>query len=326
MKNSNSSKLAALVLAGSVTGHAANWEKLEPLPAPNGGLICGEVGGKIVIIGGTNWETGEKKNWLREVYQLDPATLRWALLASLKQPLAYAVGGNIGAAFVVVGGSTGAAPFAGVVRVENGRVHDQPVGGVPVAAVLSAGGVVGDEIMFSGGTDDAANIKGMGNRTYAWNSRTGALRTLAPAPTVGFGTATSLVVAGQLYVFGGVSWDPKTQAIANLAGVHVYSPASNTWRSLQAMPHPLRGHQAVALDDNLLYIAGGYGPDGFTDAAFVYDIAGDRYLSAPPLPIPLGTHVLRVGEYVYCFGGEDRIKHRTSAVYRIKVSELLPRK
>lgn len=320
----SSSRIAALLLAGSVTAAANPWQKLASLPAPNGGLACGDAAGGIVFLGGTNWEAGATKNWLKTVYQLDPATLRWSSVASLDQPFAYGMDATTGGALVVVGGSTGRAPFPGVIRVENGKLSSLPTGGIGVPAVLSAGGLIGDEIVFVGGTDDAANIQGFGRNTYAWNVRTGGLRTLPPYPGPGFGTAASAVVGGELLVFGGTRWDPATQGVADLAEAYAFSPSRNAWRRLKSFPYALRGHAAVALDDRHVYLGGGYVNGEFTDKAFIYDVAEDRYTPAPPLPYRAGAHLVRSGDFVYCLGGEDRPKHRSDGAYRAKVAELIP--
>lgn len=319
------SRIATLVLAGSLTAGAHSWEKLAPLPAPNGGLVCGEVDGKILAIGGTNWETGARKNWLTTVSQFDPATLRWSSLGTLKQPIAYGMGATVGGVFIVVGGSTGQASFAGVIRVKHGKVSSSPTGGIAAPAVISAGGRIGDEIVFAGGTDDAANIKGLGNHAAAWNVRTGALRPLPAYPGPGFGIAAFAVAGDELYVFGGAKWDAQSKTAAtNFSDALAFSPRTNVWRRLQPYPFAVRGQAAIALDDRHIYVGGGYANDEFIDRAFIYDVAKDRYTPAPALPYKAGPHLVKSGGFIYCFGGEDRQKHRSDLVYRIKISDLRP--
>lgn len=313
----------ALTLAGSVSVSAAPWQKLAPLPESNGGLMGGDVQGAIVVLGGTNWEGGQK-NWLKVVHRLDPKTLRWSTLEPLRQPVAYALSGTADGALIVAGGSTGRAIFPGLVRVEKGRVSVRDTFGISVPAVLAAGGIIGDEMVFAGGTDDAANIKGLRRDAFAWNFRTGAQRALPPFPGPGFGIAASAVAGGELLVFGGAAWKDDTQTVVNLAEAHAYSVRSNRWRRLSSFPYPVRGHAAVALDEKHLYIAGGYGGEAgeFLDRAFIYSIAEDRYTPAPPLPYRAGVALVMSGGFVYCIGGEDAMKQRTAAVYRIPVAGL----
>ena len=227
----------------------------------------------------------------------------------------------------MAGGTTGSAIFPGLVRVEEGRVSIRDTSGITVPAVLSAGGLIGDEFVFAGGTDDAANVKGFRRDAFAWNIRTGGQRALPAYPGPAFGTAGSAVAGDELLVFGGGRWKEETQSVANLTQAFAFSPRRNAWRRLSSLPHPVRGLAAVVLDDKLVYLAGGYAgdPGAFTDRAFVYSIGEDRYTSAPPLPYRAMVGLAKSGGFVYCLGGEDQMKHRTAAVYRIEISELWKR-
>lgn len=297
------------------------WQELPPLPEPNGGFLCSVVPGGIVVLGGTNWAGGQK-NWLTTVHRLDLATLRWSSLEPLPQPLAYALGGVGGSSLIFVGGTTGTAPFQGTVRVAGRKVTSDASHGITIPAVLSAGGQVGDEIICVGGTNDAANVKDFRREAFAWNIQTGQRRTLPPYPGPAFGTAASAVAGDELLVFGGARWDAPTQSVVNLTDAYAFSPRRNAWRRLRPLPSPVRGLAAVPLDAQHLYLAGGYNNDGFTDEAFIYELAGDRYRPAPRLPHRASVGLVKSGDFVFCLGGEDKMKHRSAAVYRIKVSAL----
>ncbi|MEO6003948.1 MAG: kelch repeat-containing protein [Opitutus sp.] len=306
----------------SILVTADAWEKLPDLPAPNGGFVAGETDGKVVVVGGTNWQS-EQKAWLSTVHQFDPATSTWTTLDPLAEPLAYGIGGKSDGAFVVVGGTTGQHPWPGLIRIARGRVTVSNSGGLTQPAVVGAGGVINDELIAVGGADDAANVKGLGRATTALNVKTGAARTLAEYPGPGFGVAASAVISGELFLFAGVKWDAATNAIANFSEAYAFSVSQNRWRALKPYPLSARGVTAVALDDHHIYLAGGYGADAFTDRAFIYDVAADTYRPAPVLPYPGQVGLVRCGEFVYCIGGEDRMKHRSAALHRIAVTVLL---
>lgn len=299
------------------------WQELAPLPEANGGFVSGGLPAAIIVVGGTNWIGGQKQ-WLRTVHRLDLATLRWDSLESLAQPLAYALGALDGDGLIFVGGTTGAAAFHGAVRVARGKPTTDSAHGIAIPAVLSAGGQIGDELIWAGGTDDAANVKDFRRDAFAWNSRTGRQRTLPDYPGPPFGTAASAVAGDELFVFGGARWDESTQAVVNLTEAFAFSPRRNTWRRLNPLPSAVRGLTAVTLDAKHLYLAGGYKDDGFTAQAFVYDISADHYRPGTPLPQSASVGLVKAGDFVYCLGGEDRMKHRSAAVYRIKVSDLNP--
>jgi N-acetylneuraminic acid mutarotase len=317
--------LAVPLLFASLRAREQSWQELNAMPEPNGGFIGLALPDAIIVVGGTNWAGGEK-HWLRTVHRLDLATLSWSSLAPLKQSLAYAVGDADVAGLIIVGGTTGTAIFPGQVRVAGTKVTEDPARGLVRPAVLSAGGRIGDELIIVAGTDDAANVQGFHRQTLAWNIPTGASRALADYPGPAFGSAASVSVADELFVFGGGRWDGETKTVVNLADACAFSPRTGQWRRLRALPGAVRGLAAVALDDGRIYLAGGYrgGAEGFVDQAFIYDIREDSYAPATPLPYRANVGLVRSGGHVYCLGGEDKLKHRTAGCFRIKVQELKP--
>src|SRR5262249_11017776 len=98
------------------------------------------------------------------------------------------------------------------------------------------------------------------------------------------------------------------------------------WRKLKSYPLTARGVAALALDDHRIYLAGGYGgsPDRFLGEAFIYDVCTGAYTKAMPLPYAATVGLVLQDGFVYCLGGEDVMKHRTNAFWRISVKELQP--
>lgn len=315
--------LAIPLLSACLGAAEQPWQALPPLPEANGGFVSAEVPGALLVVGGTNWIAGEKQ-WLRTVHRLDLATLRWDSLEPLAQPLAYALGGRSAAGPIFVGGTTGTEAFQGAVRVTGRKVASEAAHGVTVPAVISAGGQIGDELIWAGGTDDAANVKGFRRDAFAWNTHTGVRRTLPSYPGPAFGTAASAVAGEEVFIFGGARWDESTQAVVNLREAFAFAPRKNTWRRLNPLPSAVRGLAAVTLDNRHVYLGGGYKDDGFTDQAWIYDVDADRYLPATQLPQTASVGLVKSGEFVYCLGGEDRMKHRSAAVFRIRASALTP--
>jgi N-acetylneuraminic acid mutarotase len=129
-------------------------------------------------------------------------------------------------------------------------------------------------------------------------------------------------VGGELFVFAGAKWNPETDGVMNVTGAYAYSVARNQWRELRPCPAAVRGVTAVPLSESTIYLAGGYGPDGFTDKAVIYDIVRDSYEEAQPLPYAAQVGLVKAGEFIYCVGGEDRMKHRSDAFHRIRISEV----
>lgn len=277
----------------------AQWEPLPPLPEPNGGFVCGHEDGKIIIKGGTNW-AGGKKNWLKKVHEFDPAQKTWATLQELSGPVAYAVVLQDERGFTFVGGFDGT-------KARHSR-----------GFVLAAGGVLESWIVF-GGTNDPANLAGVGKET--WRLGKGERR-MADYPDKPFATAASAVAGGELFVFGGMNFDSHTKLPVNTDAAYAFSPEKNSWRPLKRLSSASRGLCALALDDQHIYIAGGYGDD-FTVRAVIYEIGSDSYREANPLPYAAMVSLVKLDGFVYCIGGEDKKQSRTDKFFRIPVVELL---
>lgn len=320
----STARIASVLIACGANADTGAWQKLPPLPESNGGFICADWEGRVLVLGGTNW-VGDEKKWLTGVHLFDPVGQRWESLKPLALPLAHALVGSTPSGLVVAGGSTGSAPFKAQLRLEQGQVivQDSPILDSP--AVASAGGLVGEELIVVGGTDDVANVAGFRRDAFAWNVRTGEQRVLAPYPGPALGITASVVVGDELLVFGGASWDATTHKVSNLSGAFAFSPGRNSWRNLRVMPVGVRALAAVQLDANLIYLAGGVQDDaeGTTDRAWIYELAEDRYTPNVPLPYRAYVGLVVSGGFVYCLGGEDKGKHRTDAVYRVSVSDLI---
>ncbi|HRE82383.1 MAG TPA: kelch repeat-containing protein [Opitutaceae bacterium] len=321
---SSPAKLASLVVACAASAQAQIWEKLPSLPEPNGGFACAAWEGKIAVVGGTNWE-GDEKRWLTVVHVFDPAEPAWTLLKPLIQPIAHPVISSTSAGLVVVGGTTGQAPFLSSVSVTRGETTARSGPSISRATVGAAGGAIGGEFILVGGTDDIANIAQLRSGAFAWDFRSGKERTLPDYPGGALGLAASVTTEDELFIFGGATWDSAAKQVVNRDDAWAFSVRRNQWRRLHALPAGVRAMSAVRLDTHRFYLAGGFESNGvgFTDHAWIYHIAEDRYVPARALPYRAYVGLVESAGYVYCLGGEDRGKHRTDEVYRAKVADLL---
>lgn len=314
---------AALVLAASPA--MAQWEKLPPMPEAIGGFACGTDGTGVVVMGGTNWKDGTKR-WLQTISRFDPKTMRWEDVGRLGEALAYSVCGTreSDGTLIILGGSSGKAPAQTIIVVDKAKPSPEPAPALPRQVVLSAGGVIGDAFIFAGGTDDAANIAGFTRRAFAWDLKRNAISAMPDYPGRPFGMAATAVLGDELFIFGGANWNESNNGVANTAESYAFSHATKKWRKLKPYPLAARGPTAVALDGHLIYIAGGYGgtPEGFLSASFIYDRRTDTYTTATPLPYAATVGLVRMDGFVYCLGGEDAMKSRTNAAWRLRVEEL----
>lgn len=298
--------LSALITAQSIA--AEGWEKLPPLPQPSGGFVAGEQDGKVVVAGGTNWRD-DVKHYLTSVVAFDPDKMSWEQRSALPEPIAYALSGVLSGRLIWAGGT-------------NGEHGVRRAASMPAEVILSAGGLIGDEFVFVGGTDDLAELAHLTRGAFSLNVKTNAVTKLPDFPGSAFGTAASAVIGDRLFIFGGANW---TGAVANSADAYAFSFAAREWRKLKPLPYVVRGLAGVTLNDRLIYLAGGYknDVDEFTDEAFLYDTTADTYTPAPRLPYRGMVGLVKCGDFLYCLGGEDRKKSRTDQCFRIRIAELL---
>jgi N-acetylneuraminic acid mutarotase len=323
--------IAALMIA--VRPIQAQWEQLPPMPEPNGGFVCGQMihdlavaGGSkwqmhdLMIAGGTNWEGG-KKNWLTSFWVFDTNGKAWRRQDNLEKPVAYAMPVQISNILGFIGGTDGSQVVKDFVLFDGLEPLKRSVPELPSTMVLAAGGAFeGGLFVFAGGTDDAANLAGVTRATHSLVK--GNVTRLADYPGKPFATAASAVAGNELFVFGGMNYDAEAKLPANTAEAYAFSPDKNVWRKLTPLAAPTRGLTAVTLDESHIYIAGGYRED-FTAEAVVYDVKADSYRKALSLPYAAMVGLVRMGDHVYCLGGEDKKQSRTDKFFRIPVAELL---
>ena len=319
---------AFLLLVHSSHAADSTWEKLPALPEGNGGFLAGTVNGVLHLVGGTNWE-GDTKKWLRAIWKFDEKAMTWQHVRDLQEGVGYGVAGtralNGGQSeMVFAGGFDGNRASMLLHFLSSGGLVTKGVD-LPENCVLCAGGVEGGEMFFAAGTSDPADLATLSKHVWSLNLDTLDVTPLPDYPGKAFATAASTIVGGELYVFGGANWDEKQATVMNTSEAQAYAIQRKAWHALRPLPYAVRGLTAVGLDDDrLIYLAGGYKNDAeeFTDEAFVYDTVRDEYFPAPKIPYRAMVALVNVGGYVYCLGGEDRKKHRTSEAWRIPAALL----
>ncbi len=314
-------RLFSVVAFLACAAHAADWQSLPSLPEPNGGFMLGVHNEKIVIVGGTNWEGG-KKNWLRTIHSFDPASGKWTKVRELSSPGAYGTNLQNAAAFAYLGGTDGTQSLKALSVIEGEKTSVQ-LPALPASVILAAGGTVNGKHVLVGGTDDAANIGGVQRSVHAveWIKGSWQVTKVADYPGKPFAVAASAVVGSELFIFGGMNYDVVSKTPLNSSEAYAFSPAKNTWRKLQPLAVPNRGLTAVTLDDQHIYLAGGYTTD-FTADAFIYDLKSNTYTKAKPLPYAAMVGLIKLDSFIYCLGGEDKQKSRTDKFFRILAADL----
>jgi N-acetylneuraminic acid mutarotase len=120
-----------------------------------------------------------------------------------------------------------------------------------------------------------------------------------------FGVCT---LAGELYVIGGLSTDPR----GSLSSVEKYTPSSDTWSAVAPLPSARYKHAAVAVGP-AIYVLGGI-CDGTTIASVLeFDSTQGTWSAVNPMPEPRRLHAAcAIGSDIYVFGGRFRSEDQTS--------------
>jgi N-acetylneuraminic acid mutarotase len=326
------------------------WDTLPAMPAPRGhiGGSTFVMDGRLVVVGGTL--NGDVKS--AEVIEYDPQAREWLSLPPLpagrKHPIAGIVGKTLYSS--TGNGGTGTTPTT---TTWTGSLANRWEVRTPMPVALGevAGGIIGGRLYTVGEGNSGTFAYNLALGT--WTGSGLASRPLPghhhPAETVGgrlyllgglggaqgkvqiydpltnvwtagaempfaAGSSASAVIAGKIYVAGGIVGSSTTPQAA------VYDPATNSWSPIAPMPQG-RNHAAAATDGAKLYVFGGRGQgsgdsnvvaNGF-DTVQVYDPTTNAWRSSAnpgsglaPLPQArggMGKAVWYGGEF-YVIGGE----------------------
>jgi N-acetylneuraminic acid mutarotase len=317
--------LAAILLtfANASAGANAQWEQLASLPVPNGGFAAGESGGRIIVAGGVTWRD-DTKIWLDRIWLYDPARNSWSESGRLPSPLAYPVTGVKGDTLWFACGSSGESTHHTLWQIDAAR-PPRVVATLDRGFVNAAGALIGTSLYVVGGTDDQARVDRATNAFRAIDIKSGAMTPLPEYPEPSLITGTAAAAEGRLFVFGGARWDATIKGVVNHASAYAYDPAGKRWEKLPPLPHPGRGLAAITLDNRHILVAGGYRNDEveFVPNAYLFDLQSETYTPTTPLPYAAMVSLVKAGDWLYCIGGEDRKRHRTAAVFRIRWRSLL---
>lgn len=303
------------------------WESLPALPEPNGGLIASSAGDQLFISGGTTWRDGQKyfptTKWAFQI-----ADKQWQKCGSC-EPCAYPVmvhsrlSGKEQTTWVL-GGNDGQKTRDSINVVHADGTWFENNLKLPFPVTLACGTQIGESIFYAGGTPDATDLSRMHGDAFQISLKDDVIKKISDVPEGAFCLAASATAADKFLIFAGATLCDQGNVV-NRCASFAYDPISERWHSIAPYPLYTRGSKAVSLNEENIYIAGGFDSraNNFTNNAFLYNAREDRYRTAPSLPYAAMTDLLVVGDYLYCLGGEDAPKHRSDGFYRIPISRIL---
>ncbi len=295
------------VLMSSIVMSNLKWVDRAPMPLPRAGYIAGEMGGKLVIAGGSYWKDGQKY-WSDRTDYFDPAKNEWQAGANLPEARSDAACATFhGSVYTFGGGQQGAA--TGDIWRLNANKWTRVARTIPERRLYAAAAVIGDTIYVIGGLSKPGDYSSAANTVWRWrpNAPAAAWENIAPLPGPARVSHAVAALGGKLYVFGGVTMDGA--ALRNLDDAYVYSPADRKWTTLPKLPVARRAWWAVAVQDRIL-ICGGYTND-FSADVFAFDPKTGMAVKADPLPHAIAdAKFLLAGHSVLTAGGESGVKVR----------------
>lgn len=304
-----------------MTQQPSPWTKLEPLPRASAGFVYGVLDHHLIVAGGTAWE-GNVKLWLNDVYSIDLAQGHWQQHDALPAPLAYSGCVHDQHAIYVLGGQHDTHLSTDILRITTTGITSEKATLPDPLIYFGAGIDPAGRLYQIGSTRDASDFSKTTDAVIRIDPKTQQVNALAPYPGGPHILPATASTRNAIFVFGGASPQPTGTGITNRADAYAYSFAQATWRPLKPLPHARRGMSAVAINDDWILLVGGYGtltngaPDGFSDQAYLYSVKANDYELLAPLPYAAsGMGLVKWGDQLVIFGGEDQIKHRTAAVY-----------
>jgi N-acetylneuraminic acid mutarotase len=306
------------------------WQRRAPLPTSAGGFATGVIDERIVVAGGVDWREGVKVT-LDDAWRYEPAADAWSVGPQLPRPTAYAAAAWDAHGIMVVGGTDGIESLQQVVMIgADGSLHVRD----SVLQTVYAGAAMGDGWLYVvGGGDSATDMARLRNEVYRVRRSDGHVQTLPDYPGGAVICPAVACSGGRLYVFGGAYHDAQGRGFVNIRSAFAYDLSEKRWHRVRALPAAIRGAVSLALSERWLVIVGGYGsrtlsdaaPEDFSDQVLLYDTVKDRYWSSASLPTAvLVPGLLRIGEYLYVFGGEDQMRQRTDEMYRLRWRDMIP--
>jgi len=352
--------LASILFMNALTGSAATreaashgWKLLAPLPDRVGfaGMFGGVLNDRLVAGGGSQFP--EKPLWLKgekafsdRIFTLSSLDGKW-VEHSARLPIQM---GNFACAttreaIYVVGGlnASGCLRQGWEIRADGDGFAFTALPDLPQALGYGAAAIVGRRLYVIGGLDTPAS---KAPSASVWSldlvepRAQVTWRRAADLPGPGVFVAATATEGKNLFVFGGVGFDPAGKVIP-AKGAYKLDAAAGQWERLPELPEPRVGISTPCpvIPGGRFFLVGGYAEvfpgaprehPGFSAQTLYFDLAAQKYEKGPPLPVTpvpdrdspgdagpapmIGAPCVLWRDHVIVIGGEVRASVRTPAV------------
>jgi N-acetylneuraminic acid mutarotase len=178
-------------------------------------------------------------------------------------------------------------------------------------------GVIDGKLYVAGGNHKSASGAAKASGSYVYDPATDVWDPIAPMNstinqdvlTSGIWQASSCVLDGKLYAFGGYRFIDDNQSVATS---EMYDPEKDVWTDLAEMPFPVSHHASVVYKDKI-YLFGGTTESSYgggtlkpSNRVFEYDPGADSWQEMEPMPFAMALwEGHRMDNYLYLVGGDD---------------------
>jgi N-acetylneuraminic acid mutarotase len=317
---------------------AAEWQQLPAIPDREGfaGSFAGEVGGALVVAGGTNfperrpWEGGTKR-WYDRVFVLEAGAKAWREEGHLPVATGYGASVQLEEGLLLIGGGDAKSSHAAVRLLRrDGQLRFESWPDLPLPLAMCSGARVGRTVYVAGGMDrpDAAAAQrvflalNLDDRAAGW-------RRLDPWPGPERILATAGEVGGVFCLVSGARLVPGADGKVGrewLRDAYAFTP-SGGWRRLADLPRVAVGAPSPAptVGSKLWVLGGDDGSQaqvaptahrGFCRDVLALDLAKNSWTVVGELPFALVTTSTALWQgRVVVPGGERLPGTRSTAVW-----------
>ncbi|MBP7141230.1 MAG: hypothetical protein KBA71_04940 [Opitutaceae bacterium] len=337
--------LPAAVMAGPHPG----WIPLAPLPDPIGfaGMAAGVLDGKLVAMGGSQWNRPIWRKGSRQfndrIFVLDELDGKWrCAVAGLPEPSGHFAAAAADGAIYLAGGTDlrGCRSTVYEVRAEAGDFALRKLPDLPKPTGYAAGVFAEGRFFVMGGVSDPSSTD---PSREVWSLDTAdpevGWRREADLPGPGVIVPSAGAAVKSVFLFGGMAFEAGKPVPSKAA--YRLSQSGSAWERLPDIPKPRIGANSPCplLADGSLWLVGGYAAvwtgeqrehPGFDGETYRFHVtnrtwspgprlpnvgAGDRDspVDAGPVP-PIGAPVVVWRSHVIVIGGEVRPTTRTPTV------------
>ena len=310
---------SALPLAAVSAPLSITWRESTPGPEPRAGYAGGQIGGKLVLVGGTYWE-GKKGDWTKKVFTaathvFDPKTETWEKLADAPVTLGYSAVAEVGGSLYVMGGVQNGVPGRDVLVLSknaSGYAWSKSVP-LPDSRVFATAVAIGRMIYLIGGTREFEpfDAKGTCCTSKSDTKTMWMLNTMHPEK----GWTTLPEYPGQarwaeraaargltIYLFGGHHQALQKDPVQDFNEVLRYDIPTHKWSRVGDMPETAQGGANVMVGGKVVIVASNH-------HVTVFDPATGKFTPAADLPEDAALDaVVKIGNQLVGSEGENKVE------------------